>query len=264
MPPVNPMAPYPGGPLQWEATPPEPKGRNRMGLVAFIFAIVSLMLAIIPPLSGFTFIFAITAIVLAIVGLVRRRRKGLSTAALVIGILAWVISIAVFSSYITGLGADADKGSSESTAQEPTDEDSVEGTTEPAPVVEEPAPVAEDLSAYAEMPERDYALLVKDPDATVGQNFIVYGSIWQFDAASGKCSFLAATAPAAMENDWEYPTDAMVFGGDGETECPLLGPIVEGDVVKMWVTNDGSYSYDTQIGGNTTVPLFEVKQIEVL
>ncbi len=41
----------------------------------------------------------------------------------------------------------------------------------------------------------------------------------------------------------------------------MLEDYVTDDVVFMKVVSLGSYSYDTQNGGNTTVPMFEVKAI---
>ena len=124
--------------------------------------------------------------------------------------------------------------------------------------------VVEDPSTYTEISAEDYAVLVEDPDAAYGQNFIVYGNIWQFDDASGPCSFLAATAPTVMATVWDYPTDVMVFGGDATYNCPVLDAVVEGDTVKMWVGNYGSYSYETEAAETVTVPFFEVRKIEVL
>ncbi len=49
----------------------------------------------------------------------------------------------------------------------------------------------------------------------------------------------------------------VTFAGDASR----LANFVEGDVVVMNVISTGSYSYDTQSGGNTTVPSFEVKKI---
>jgi hypothetical protein len=40
-----------------------------------------------------------------------------------------------------------------------------------------------------------------------------------------------------------------------------LADFVTDDIVIMNLTSLGSYSYDTQIGGNTTVPLFQVDSI---
>ena len=50
----------------------------------------------------------------------------------------------------------------------------------------------------------------------------------------------------------------MVFVGDANQ----LADYVEDDIVAMNVTSLGSYSYDTQIGGSTTVPMFEVDSIK--
>lgn len=181
--------------------------------------------------------------------------------AIVLSGVLGAVSGAAAGAAVSGLSAGIVDGADVEEA--PIAEEAVEAEPE---VVEdvEPAPVAVDPSAFPEIAERDYALLVKDPDSAIGQSFIVYGTIWQFDAASGQCSFLAATAPTVMADAWEYPTDVMVFGGDGDTDCALLDPIVQDDTVKMWVTNSGSYDYETQAGGTATVPLFEVVQIEVL
>jgi hypothetical protein len=41
-----------------------------------------------------------------------------------------------------------------------------------------------------------------------------------------------------------------------------LEDFVADDIVVMKVVSMGSYSYDTQAGGNTTVPLFDVRSIK--
>ena len=41
----------------------------------------------------------------------------------------------------------------------------------------------------------------------------------------------------------------------------ILTNVVKGDLVTMHVEVIGAYSYDTQIGGNTTVPQFQVNII---
>jgi hypothetical protein len=43
-----------------------------------------------------------------------------------------------------------------------------------------------------------------------------------------------------------------------------LDDLVEDDVFRATVTVLGSMDYDTQIGGNTTVPLLEVSSIKVI
>ena len=45
-------------------------------------------------------------------------------------------------------------------------------------------------------------------------------------------------------------------------EAASLSDFVEGDIVSINAVGLGSYSYDTQAGGNTTVPAFHVAKIK--
>ena len=56
---------------------------------------------------------------------------------------------------------------------------------------------------------------------------------------------------------WYTDGENASFLGDASR----LGDFVEDDVVVMSVVGAGSYSYDTQAGGNTTAPQFEVVKI---
>ena len=56
----------------------------------------------------------------------------------------------------------------------------------------------------------------------------------------------------------------MFVSGDVDTNCPVLDGLDQDDVAKVWVRSLGSISYDTQIGGATTVPSFEVLKVEIL
>lgn len=111
--------------------------------------------------------------------------------------------------------------------------------------------------------EREFAKLAKDPDSYEGKYLVVYGEVTQFDSATGDDNFRANSG--AQKDDLEfgftnyyYDTNAL-YNGDGG----LLTDVVEGDVFKATVEVLGSYSYDTQIGGNTTVPQFRVVKIDV-
>ena len=113
---------------------------------------------------------------------------------------------------------------------------------------------------YAALDARTWALLAKNPDAYKGQTFLVFGEVTQFDAATGTGAFLADVAEA---NKCSYG----FFDGDNTwlTAAPgvSLANVVEDDVFSAQVTVVGSYSYDTQAGGNTTVPHLQVNSIEV-
>jgi hypothetical protein len=117
-----------------------------------------------------------------------------------------------------------------------------------------------DPANYSTIGSRDYALIAKSPDAHAGEKFVLYGYITQFDSATGPDAFLADT-DAEQHNEWyEYDTNTLVVAEDPS----ILAPVVEDDIVKMYVEVVGSFSYDTQIGGNTTVPQVTVRMIEVV
>jgi hypothetical protein len=123
-------------------------------------------------------------------------------------------------------------------------------TPSPTPT---PAPTPK---VYAKLTARSWALLVKDPDKYLGNAYQVWGCISQFDAATGNDSF-RAQASYAKQAYWYSDGDNALFTGDADH----LADFVADDVVRMNVVSLGSFSYDTQIGGSTTVPLFLVDAI---
>lgn len=131
-----------------------------------------------------------------------------------------------------------------------TEEATAEPTEEPSPVQTE----APDLSTYEELEERDLAQIVKAPDDHIGRQVIVYGAITQLDAATGKCFVRISITDSPQDAWYDYEHNSVGVAGDGESDCPVLDPFVADDEVKLWITIGGSISYDTQIGGSTTVP----------
>jgi hypothetical protein len=131
----------------------------------------------------------------------------------------------------------------------PTAIPTVAPTPKPTPT---PAPVV-----YAKLSARGWALIVKNPDAYIGKTYQVWGCIWQFDAATGPDDFLAQASYTQLTY-WFSDGDNATFGVLG---APSLDNFIENDVVVMNVMVLGSYSYDTQSGGNTTVPSFLIERI---
>ncbi|WP_337109882.1 hypothetical protein [Prescottella equi] len=119
-------------------------------------------------------------------------------------------------------------------------------------------PARLDPATYSELNDRDFALLVKDPDAAKGRKVVVYGRVTQFDAATGKTTFRANTAATVQDSEWGYSQNTIVHARDAAT----VADVVQEDVVKMFVTVDGSQTYDTAIGGQMTVPQVTVNIIE--
>jgi hypothetical protein len=118
-------------------------------------------------------------------------------------------------------------------------------------------PIPETASSYAAISARTWALVVKDPDKYFGRGYRIWACITQFDAATGTDAF-RANASYRDEPDWYLGGDNALFIGD-ETK---LEDFVKGDAVALSVVDGGSYSYDTQIGGNTTAPIFRVVTIK--
>jgi hypothetical protein len=112
-------------------------------------------------------------------------------------------------------------------------------------------------ATFATLSERDWAQIVKSPDAHRGEGYVVYACVTQFDAATGPASF---RANASWQNE-QYS-----FAGDNawfEGSASLLNDVVKDDELQMRVTVTGAYSYSTQIGGQTTVPAFQVVGIDL-
>jgi hypothetical protein len=128
-------------------------------------------------------------------------------------------------------------------------------TPTPAPT---PAPTAASIypKSYATLSSRDWARVVKAPDNYKGNGYKLWGCITQFDGATGSEAFLAQ-ASYRKEDYWYSDGENAIFTGDADG----LAPFVENDIVAMDVMSLGSISYDTQIGGNTTVPSFLVMKI---
>jgi DNA-directed RNA polymerase subunit RPC12/RpoP len=131
-----------------------------------------------------------------------------------------------------------------------------EAPTPEATVETLPPPPPAKPATYAKPTNRQWAQIVKSPDKYIGKGYQVWACITQFDAATGPDTF-RAQASNAKEEYWYSDGDNALFYGD-ETR---LADFVTDDVVVMNVTSLGSFSYDTQVGGNTTVPLFNVDKI---
>ncbi len=130
---------------------------------------------------------------------------------------------------------------------------SVASTPEPTPApTKKPAAIK-----YQKVSDRTWSKIMKSPDKYLADAFQVWACISQFDAATGADTF-RAQALGKRTQYWYLDGDNALFTGDENQ----LADYVEGDVVSMNVLGGGSFSYDTQIGGNTTVPLFLVHSIK--
>ncbi|MDG3014741.1 DUF2510 domain-containing protein [Speluncibacter jeojiensis] len=116
----------------------------------------------------------------------------------------------------------------------------------------------QDPATYEQLSDRDFALITKNPAAAIGRKVIVYGRVTQFDSATGTGRFLARTGASPSDDGYDYDQNTMVVG---DTPA-LIADTVKGDLVTMYAKVLGSFSYDTQAGGNTTVPQLQVNIIK--
>lgn len=132
---------------------------------------------------------------------------------------------------------------------------------EPAPA---PAPApAPKKTTYKKLSARQFAVVVKDPDSHIGETYEIYGKVTQFDSATGADTFRADTGPKKATPDslgyvFDYNVNSVLTGNESK-----LSNVVQDDLFFAKVTVLGSLSYDTQIGGSTTVPQFQIDQIKV-
>jgi hypothetical protein len=138
----------------------------------------------------------------------------------------------------------------------PTPEPTLEPTPTPEPTAKPtPTPKPKPI-AYQALSSRSWAQLLKAPDNYTGDHYKLWACISQFDAATGLDSF-RGQASYRNEDYWYTDGQNAYFNGDADR----LAEFVTDDLVFMNVDVVGSFSYDTQAGGNTTVPLFMVNVI---
>jgi hypothetical protein len=118
----------------------------------------------------------------------------------------------------------------------------------------------------AESPEavrptkREWAKVVKNPEAYSGQRYVIYGQVTQFDSATGTDTFRADTAHTNTTDSGYFDGANTILTGDEDD----LSDLVQDDVFRASVTVTGSFDYDTQIGGNTTVPHLTLNNLKVI
>jgi hypothetical protein len=126
-------------------------------------------------------------------------------------------------------------------------------TPKPTPkATKKPKPIP-----YKTLSKRAWQRLIKAPDRYSGKRYRMWACITQFDAATGEDSF-RGQASYKKQPYWYSDGDNALFTGNANR----LDSFVQDDIVWLQVESLGSFSYGTQIGGNTTVPLFSVDRIK--
>lgn len=115
------------------------------------------------------------------------------------------------------------------------------------------------LAKYPPASKREWAKIGKNPDAHVGTCVSIFGKVTQFDMWTGPDSFRASTGTVESEYSFQYPLDAYLSG-----DAELLDDVVDGDFFEACVRVDGTYTYETTLGGSLTVLHLHVDAIRVL
>jgi hypothetical protein len=145
----------------------------------------------------------------------------------------------------------------------PTNKQAAPKTTvkpSPKPTVA-PKTTAAAPTVYKKLSARQWAKIAKAPDAHAGEAYIVYGHVAQFDSATGDDQFRAdvdGVRHAVSYGYVDYPTNTLMTNVLAD-----LSDLVDDDLFTAKVIVLGSYKYDTQIGGETTVPWLSVMSIKV-
>lgn len=192
------------------------------------------------------------------------------------GLFALVVFFSAIGAAVGGEGGDADKPvalvdtttkaspAAETPSSTPTPSPTkTTATPTPTPTPTKaapkpkPKPKPKPVKAVA-VDKRTMAKIIKSPDNYVGKKYIVYGEITQFDSATGTDTFLANTAYKNTTSYGFFDGENALYTGDEDR----LSDFVEGDVFRASVTVVSSFTYDTQIGGSTTVPMFQIDSIK--
>jgi hypothetical protein len=125
-----------------------------------------------------------------------------------------------------------------------------------APTTTTPVVSPEDLdpATYEAITPREFALLVKNPDASIGRKVVLYGLVTQFDTGTGQDSFRARTGAEIGD----YRQNSIFYAKDPS----ILSQVVARDAVTIWCKGNGTETYKTTHNGVETVPKFWVNIIK--
>ncbi|MGW8936027.1 DUF2510 domain-containing protein [Gordonia terrae] len=112
-------------------------------------------------------------------------------------------------------------------------------------------------ASYRAVSSRDWQLVAKNPDAHVGELYVIYGRVVQADAATGSYQIRVNT-DGQQVGVYDFDINTVVSAGRAS-----FSELVEDDLVTMWVSVTGSETYDTTMGGSVTAPKVEANIVEV-
>lgn len=116
-----------------------------------------------------------------------------------------------------------------------------------------------DPANYERLDERELALIARDPDSHVGRKIVIYGDVTQADSVTGNSRFRADVAAYQSWEWYDFDLNSVI----SVKKPNLIANVVEDDLVELFVEVKGAMSYNTTMGGNTTVPEFTAHVVNV-
>ena len=108
--------------------------------------------------------------------------------------------------------------------------------------------------------DRTWALVAKDPKSHIGEEFVIFGKVTQFDSATGTSTFRANTGAGQQDYSYKYDVNTIVDADYAST----VADVVQDDVLKMYVKVEGALTYSTTIGGSATIPQVAIKSFDLV
>ena len=112
-----------------------------------------------------------------------------------------------------------------------------------------------DRTSYIGISQHDFLLVMKDPDAHVGEQIIIVGKVTQFDSQTGPDQF---RADVMGQPGGKPAKNALIQVVDPS----ILANIAEGEDLTMYVAVAGTDAEQTPIGGQSSVPKFTAYIVE--
>jgi len=121
-----------------------------------------------------------------------------------------------------------------------------------------------DPDNYETLSEREWQLIERSPSSHIGEKYVLYGAVTQADSNTGMFSIRANTGPTQQSKRYDYDANTMVHAETSIDGVEVFSDVVQDDHVKMLVEIEGTYSYDTTIGGSATAVEVTAYDLEVI
>ncbi|MEV0889977.1 DUF4190 domain-containing protein [Promicromonospora sp. NPDC050262] len=211
-------------------------------------ATASLVLGISSLFLGLLFVPSILGVVLGAVGVARAGRtdppigRGAAITGIMLSLAGAVLGVFAAAA-VTDFVTDTARTIVEEGVTTPSEED--DGVPTPAP------------EEFVRLDAAQWESIAKNPDEAQGRAVVVFAEVMQFDGSTGPDRFLAGAGVDQPGSAYELETQSVFVA-----EEALLDGVEAGDVLKIHAVVDGSFTYENQIGGASTVPALTVAKIE--